>query len=247
MRLSKSWDVASKDFATFSRKRNIIYTVFIVPILVSILLPAVVEYVVKNSGGGATPAELAYLLPSFTFFYMILAGLAPTTIAAYSIVGEKVEKCFEPLLATPMTDSEILLGKGIAAFAPPIAAILAGASIFMGLMDAVTYGVFGYNFFPNGNAAVVFFLMVPLAAIMSVEWNIIVSARVSDVRIATQVGMLLILPFAGIYVGGELGVVPLGDITDLLLIAAALLVLDLLLLFVASATFRREEILTKWR
>ena len=93
----------------------------------------------------------------------------------------------------------------------------------------------------------VFFLAVPLATIMSVEWNVIVSARVSDVRVAQQVGMLLVLPFAGVYVGGELGVVPLGNTGVLLIISGILLATDLLLLYVARATFRREEILTKWK
>ena len=75
----------------------------------------------------------------------------------------------------------------------------------MALMDLVTRGTLGYYFFPNWNAAIVFLLAVPLAAIMSVEWNVIVSSRVSDVRVAQQVGMLLILPFAGVYVSGEIG------------------------------------------
>lgn len=191
--------------------------------------------------------ELTVLLPSFTFFYLILAGLIPTTIASYSIVGEKVEKSLERLLATPTTDGEILLGKGISSFLSPIGAILGGATIFMALMDLATYGTLGYNFFPNWNAAVVLFLMVPLATIMSVEWNVIVSSRVSDVRIAQQIGMLLILPFAGIYVGGELNLVQLGVTDNLLIIAGVLLLVDLLLLYVARATFRREEILTKWK
>jgi ABC-2 type transport system permease protein len=65
------------------------------------------------------------------------------------------------LLVTPTTDSEILLGKGIAAFLPPIGAILGGATIFMVLMDMVTQGTLGYYFFPNWDSVIVLFLMVP--------------------------------------------------------------------------------------
>jgi ABC-2 type transport system permease protein len=245
MRLSKSWIIASKDFRVFLKKKNIIYSAFVIPLLAAIFLPVVIYYVELESGIAAS--VLTYLLPALTFFFMILAGLIPTTIASYSIIGEKVEKSFERLLATPTTDSEILLGKGISSFLPPIGAILAGAGIYMVLMDLVTYGTLGYYFFPNWNAAIVFLLAVPLAAIMSVEWNVIVSSRVSDVRVAQQVGMLLILPFAGVYVAGEIGVVPLGSTVVLLTIAGILLVIDLLLLYVARATFRREEILTKWK
>ena len=162
-------------------------------------------------------------------------------------MGEKVEKSLEPLLATPTTDSEILLGKGIAAFLPPIGGILGGAAIFMALMDLVTYGKLGYYYFPNWNAAILFFLMVPLAAIMSVEWNVTISARVSDVRISQQLGALVVIPLAGIYVASELNLIPLGSTTNLLIISGILLAVDLLLLYVARATFQREEILTKWK
>ncbi len=248
MRLSKSWIIAEKDFKTFRKRKNIIYTIIVVPLIVSFLLPIVIDYAGHKNGASGFPAsEIITLLPAFTFFYLILAGMIPSTIASYSLVGEKVEKSLEPLLATPTTDSEILLGKGIAAFIPPIAAILGGATIFMVLMDLVTQDKLGYYFFPNWNAAIVLFLMVPLAAIMSVEWNVIVSSKVSDVRVAQQIGVLVMLPFAGIYVAGELNLIPLGVTNNLLIIAGILLVVDLLLLFVARATFRREEILTKWK
>ena len=44
------------------------------------------------------------LLDSFSFFFVIIATIIPTAISSYSIVGEKVEKSLEPLLATPATD-----------------------------------------------------------------------------------------------------------------------------------------------
>jgi ABC-type Na+ efflux pump permease subunit len=247
MRLSQSWIVASKDFATFLKKRNIISTIFVIPLLVSFLLPGVIWYVLHQSQGGISPSELVVLMPAFTFFYLILAGLIPTTIASYSIVGEKVEKSLEPLLATPTTDAEILFGKGLAAFVLPVASIVCGAALFMGLTDAFTRDSLGYYFFPNWNAAIVLFLMVPLANIISVEWNILVSSRVSDVRIAAQIGSLLLIPYGGVYVAGELDVIPLGDTNTLLMIAGVIALIGLLLLFVVRATFRREEILTKWK
>jgi ABC-2 type transport system permease protein len=246
LRLSKSWIIASKDFRVYLKKKNIIYSLVVVPLIIAILIPAVVRFAGKGSGG-IPAAELPILLPAFTFFFMILAGMIPTTLASYSIVGEKVENSLEPLLATPMTDTEILLGKGVSAFLPAIVSILGGAALFMGLMDLVTHEKLGYYFFPNWNAAVVLFLMVPLAAIASVEWNVIVSSRVSDVRVSQQFGALLVLPLAGIYVAGEVNLISLGSIANLLVISALLFAVDLVLLYAARATFRREEILTRWR
>lgn len=248
MRFSQAWIVATKDFATFTKKKNIIYTVLIVPLAVSIALPGVVWYIQHRvNSPDVAPAELTILLPAFTFFYLILAGFIPTTMASYSLVGEKIEKSIEPLLATPTTDGEILFGKGFAAFVPPMCAILGSSVLFMALMDAFTRDTIGYYYFPNWDAAALLYLAVPLAVVMSVEWNVFVSSRVSDVRIAQQLGAIIILPLAGLYVGGELGLVPLGDLNTSLYIAGALAIIDLLLLSVVRETFQRDLILTKWR
>ncbi len=247
MRLSQAWIVASKDFATFRKRRNIITTVFMVPTVVTILLPSVVYYLEHKATGPVTPAQLVVFLPAFAFFYLILAGIIPTTIASYSIAGEKMEKSLEPLLATPTTDSEILLGKGLAATALPMASILASAVAYMVLTDLVTYNTLGYYYFPNLNEVLVLLVMVPLAAVMSVEWNVVVSSRVSDLRVAQQLGALIMLPFAGIYVSGEFNLIPLGDTSTLVIIAGIMALVDVLMLYVVQATFQRDEILTKWR
>jgi hypothetical protein len=76
--------------------------------------------------------------------------------------------------------------------------------------------------------------------------NVIVSARVSDVRASNQFGELLVIPFAALYVLGEINVVPL-TANNLLIISAVLLLVDVILFFVNRSTFRREGILTKWK
>ncbi|MHB8565615.1 MAG: ABC transporter permease subunit [Nitrososphaerales archaeon] len=247
MRLSKSWIIAAKDFAVFRKKKNIIYSIAGAPLVVGVLIPAVIWYAGQRSGSRMSPAELVILLPAFSFFYLVLAGYLPTTIASYSLVGEKVEKSLEPLLATPITDSEILLGKGIAAFILPVAGILVGSTIFMTLMDLVTRSRLGYYFFPNWNAAIVLFFMVPVAALLSVEWNVIISSKVSDIRVAQQFGAFAVIPLAGIYVSGEINLIDLGVTNNLIYISVALAAADVILFILARAAFRREEILTRWK
>ena len=245
MNFGKSWIIAAKDLKTIIRKRTVLYTVVLLPLLLSILFPLVVEFAGKQSGG-IPVAVLPGLLNSFAFFFVIIAAIIPTPIASYSIVGEKVEKSLEPLLATPTTDGEILLGKSVAAFLPAIVATYAGATIFMTLMDSVTYSELGYLYYPNWGIGVILLLLAPLAALLSVELNVIASARVSDVRAASQLGSLMFLPFMGIYLAGEIGLISL-DTSNLLIISILLAALDLFLFRISTATFRREEILTKWK
>ena len=147
MRLSKAWLVASRDFKIFKRQKNIWYSIIIFPILISVLFPVIIQVAGQRSTG--LFAALPNLLNSFSFFFVIGAAYIPLGIASYSIVGEKVEKSLEPLLATPLTDGEILLGKAIAALLPTLAALYAGATAFMVGVDVVTFGKLGYNYFPN--------------------------------------------------------------------------------------------------
>jgi ABC-type Na+ efflux pump permease subunit len=67
-------------------------------VILSIALPAIMWYVEQRRTVPDT--YLVNLLHAFPFVFIIIAGFIPAGIASYSIVGEKVEKSLEPLLAT---------------------------------------------------------------------------------------------------------------------------------------------------
>ena len=245
MKLSKAWIIAEKDFAIFRKKKSVIYSVVLFPLFVSISLPLIVQFIGSKSGG--IPAEaFPIVINAFSFLFITGAVTLPTAIASYSLVGEKVQKSIEPLLATPTTEGEILLGKSIAAFLPPIAALYIGAVIFMVLIDSLTYSTLGYFYFPNWNMGVIMVLVAPLGSILSIEFDILISSRVSDVRAAQQLGGIVALPFVGIYVLAEASILSL-ESSNLLIISASLVAIDVILFYISEGVFRREKILTKWK
>jgi len=245
MRLSKAWIIAARDFKIFRRIKNVWYSIIIFPVIISVLFPVVLEYAGGRSHGLIT-SSLPGLINSFSFFLVIGAAFVPLGIASYSIVGEKVEKSLEPLLATPLTDGEILLGKAISAIVPTLVAMYAAAVVFMVGIDEVTFSKLGYYYFPNWTIATLLIVLMPVAVVMSVEFSIIVSSRVNDVRSASSFGILMFFPFLIIYLASETGIISLNT-NNILIIAGILLALDVILFFVSTATFRREEILTKWK
>ena len=245
MDLGNSWTIATKDLSIFRKKKSILYSLVAFPLGVALGLPAVIWLVVEKHSA-VSYAMLIPLFNAFSFFFMIGTVALATGMASYSIVGEKVEKSLEPLLATPTTDGEVLLGKALAAFLPTIASTYLGATIFMVFIDALSRQQLGYLFYPNWTIAVFLLLATPLACLFSVELNVIFSARVTDVRGAQQFGGLIVLPFMGLYVLGEIGSISL-DAPTLLVISAVLFLVDVILFFISKATFRREEILTKWK
>lgn len=245
MDAQNAWSVASKDFETFKRRRGIIYTTVAVPLGVGVGFPAILALITQFSGTSVNASDVPFL-DAFSFWFVIIAATLPSGIASYSIAGEKVQKSLEPLLATPMKDSEILLGKSIACFVPPIASILGGSVVFMVMMDVLTRPGLGYLYYPNWGFGVVLLLLAPLASMLTIELTVIVSARASDVRTVQQFTGFLAFPFFIIYLATEIGVIRL-DTGNLLIISGIFLVIDLLLFYLSTSTFNREEILTKWK
>ena len=247
MKFRNIWSVASKDLESIRGRRSIVYGIIFLPLLLAVTFSVFVGNEAEQSIQSGVPlTQMGLGLDSIIYFFVILAAILPGSIAAYSIVGEKVERSLEPLLATPMSDREILLGKSIAAFLPPILATWAGATIFMAASDYITTTKLSFYYFPDWISGVMLFVVAPLAAIFSVELTVIVSSRVSDVRGATQIASLMFIPFMGVFFA-EVN----GDITfsvgNLLVFSAILLIIDLVLFSVSTSTFRREEILTRWK
>jgi ABC-2 type transport system permease protein len=236
------WKIAKKDFKVIKRKKSIIFYVVGLPLL----LAAAFSLLVNNDVTTSNVSNATLGLAALTYIFVILAAVLPTSIAAYSIVGEKVERSLEPLLATPTTDSQILLGKSIAAFVPSILATWLGASIFMAVTDYLTHDLLGYYYFPSWIPGILLLLLAPLAALLGIEVAVILSARVSDVRGANQLGGLMWIPFMAVFIAGVDGVITF-DLFTLLFITAIVLILDVALFFVSKSTFNREEILTNWK
>lgn len=245
MRLSQAWVIARHDLALIRKRRSILVALIALPAGVSVGFPALVQ-VIAQSTPPVGASVLISFINAFSFWFVIGGAMLPTSIAAYSIVGEKVEKSLEPLLATPSTDGEILLGKVLAAFVPTMVAIWAGAVVYMALIDRVTEASLGYLYYPNLTIIAQVFVLAPLVAIVAIESSVAVSARVEDVRSAQQISGIIFLPFILIYVAAEIQVFPLNT-TNSLVLSGILAVIAVALFSLSRKVFDREQILTRWK
>jgi len=246
MELDTVWTIAKKDLADIRKNRMILLPLIVVPVIFAIVIPASSVFGLADAG----PQDYQVLL------YMLTAGLIPlfvlvpaaisNVIASYSFVGEKNEKTLEPLLATPTTDSELLMGKLLAAFLPAFLATMVAFVLMTTIVDYVTYPTLGYFLLPNANWLIAIFLLAPLIALAAITITIIFSARMSDPRAVQQMSVLVILPFLGLFFGGIAQVVSL-DLSLMGVLLIALIVADWLLFSIAKRLFERETILTKWK
>jgi ABC-2 type transport system permease protein len=245
MRLSKSWIVAQKDFSVFRKNKYIFYSIVAMPLLFGIVIP--LGLLLSMPANDPTVAiQIPFILNLITTYFVILAVILPTVIASYSFVGEKVEKSLEPLLATPTTDSELLFGKSIAALLPSLGATYLGAVIFLVISDVWSINNLGYFVLPNVTWAITLGVMAPLACILSVESNIIISSKVNDIRAAQQLGGFIVLPIILVLIlGSSTNFLPAEQLA--LVMSGALAIADVAFFYLSKATFKREEILTKWK
>ena len=68
--------------------------------------------------------------------------MASSVLGSDSFAGEKERKTIEALLATPISDSELLLGKILVSFIPAMLVTFMSFGVYALVVDVITIGVF---------------------------------------------------------------------------------------------------------
>ncbi len=250
MRLWKSWIVTSKDLSVFKKNKYILYSLVAMPLAVGVVLPSIFIFALQSQASTLTRAQFISAANSVantgSIYFVLIPVVLPAIMGSYSIVGEKIEKSLEPLLATPTTDGEILLGKTLATLLPTLGVTCIGTAIFVTIMDVWSYIKLGLFLLPNTDFALILGVMAPLACVLSVEANVIISSKVNDIRAAQQIGTYVVIPLILLLVfATQITTIPI--ILLVLIVSTVIAVIDIALFYLAKTTFQREEILTKWK
>ncbi len=200
------------------------------------------EYAALSPGEGLA----RYLLRVTAGMFLLMPIAIASTAAAFSIVGEKQQRTLEPILATPITDRQLLLGKLIASIVPTVATTWAAGAAAILIVDVV--------FASRGLAAPLpdrfwllgLLVLAPALAATVALVTMRLSARSSDPQATVQTSALAILP------GFLLLIAVFGKLLTFYfpaLVAACglVLLLDAALFRMNVVRFRREEILTQWK
>ena len=165
--------------------------------------------------------------------FLMMPLMVPVTIATYSIVGEKITRSLEPLPATPITTTRLLLAKGFAAAAPGVLMTWICYVVFLIVTRFLVVSDRVYAVFVNPMWLVAMFVLAPLLTVMAVNVGIIVSSRVSDPRAAEQLCSLIVLPLMLFFVGATAGIVMLSS-TTFLVAAAVIAAIDVMLVYMGT-------------
>jgi len=229
-----------KEWRESLRNKMILFGVLFLPLF----LVGFSVYLVYQGRGVEDPAGQVILFNTALMYFLLLPAIIPLAIAVYSIVGEKEQGSLEPLLATPISDLELFLGKALASVVPALLINWACFALFLGASGVLLGGLPPHVLTPPWLAAI--FGLSPLLALFAVGVTMIVSSRASDARAAYQFSSFAILP----------GIIPLilyssrKTLVNLWLVGLegiVLLVASVIVLYFAIRIFKREQILTRWK
>lgn len=257
--------IVAKEWREVFKNRFVFFSVSFLPLMIT-AVPLVMLYLMGRSEGfsGLSASDLPpqflplcgelnggdcmlyFLITQFILLFMMVPMIVPMTISSYSIVGEKTTRTLEPLLATPVSTLEILIGKGLAAVLPAVAATWVSYLIYAAGAHLLVSNptVVSKLFDPLWMLAI--FLVGPLLSLLGVSISVMISSRVTDPRVAEQISGVFVLPVVGLFVGQTTGLILINE-RFILWMALALVLLDGILFYFAVQIFQRETILSRWK
>jgi len=272
LRVQKAMLVFRKDWQEVSRNWQVILPIVIVPLMISVLLPVILtaipslattpgtpfsgfetmienlpNYIQEQLEGMTQQQVMIYIMALYFFapFFLIIPLMASSVIASDSFAGEKERKTIEALLATPMSDGELFLGKMLVSFIPSM--IVTGISFlaYSTVFDLLSFSVFnGALLLPNFDWILLIFGLAPAMALASIGLTVMISAKVKGFREAQQISVILLIPILALVFGQVTGAIIFGPMVITALIGI-FVIIDIAVFKIGVKLFKREEILSK--
>ncbi|MBZ0275279.1 MAG: ABC transporter permease subunit, partial [Anaerolineae bacterium] len=181
-------------------------------------------------------------------FLLMIVGFFPISIslviALETFVGEKERRSLEPLLSTPLTNTELYIGKTLAAMIPPLISSYGGMAVYLSSL------VFGdLNWRPPAMLVIQIILLTTVQALVMVTGAVVVSSQTTSTRAANLLASFIIIPMTMLIQGESVIMFLAPDAEDpngigaLWAIITGMIVVVILLLRVGNSIFNREELL----
>ena len=227
-----------KELREFRHNGSIVYAMAILP-LVFLIQPVVQVFTLPSSASVALHREHGLL------YMLAIPVLVPAALAAYSVVGERLQGTLEPVLTTPVRSRELLLGKALAAFVPSVVVAYTIFGLYVAVVELFAHPAVASALI-RGSDLLAQLIFTPLLATWSIWVGIAISARASDPRTAQQLAILASLPTVAVTSLIAFQVIP-PTFHVALLFGVVLAVLVRLGWRFATALFDRERLITSSR
>ncbi len=213
----------------------------VVPIIIlTLFFPALMSWIANYALRGVARYGAEIVGERMLPFLLMVVGFFPISfslvIALETFVGEKERRSLEPLLATPLSDTQLYLGKTLAAMTPPLLAAYLGITVYL----AGLYFIEGWT--PPLILLVLTIVLTTVKGVVMVSGAVVLSSQTTSVRAANLLASFIIIPMA-LLVQGEALIMFWANYDVLWWIVLFLAVVDIVLIRMGIHTFSREELL----
>jgi ABC-2 type transport system permease protein len=240
--VSFSWTrvraLSVKELRDYRRNRFVVGTMTMLPLLF-IILPLIQVF---NAYAHVDSANLNLHVGLSMLYMLVIPAFLPSTLSAYSVVGEREQGTLEPVLISPIRREEFLISKALAALVPTLVIAYLVFGIFLAAASLFAHAAIAAEIY-SGTHVLVQLLFTPLLAGWGIWVGIAVSARSTDVRVAQQLSVLGSAPLLAVLALMSLNVITVSAGLAVGL-AAVLLAIDLLAWRVIAGMFDRERLIT---
>jgi ABC-2 type transport system permease protein len=262
--------IIRKDLKVVSRNKGVMLPIIIAPLVLFVVLPLVVPLAPKLlDSAGLSPSSVDVLISRMpagmqrelsgldinqsVIVYALVYMMAPlflliplmvaSTIAADSFAGEKERKTLEALLYTPTTDRELFIAKLLSGWLAALAVALVGFVLYAVVANVAAWSQVHRVLIPNAMWLVLILWVVPALPGLGLGVMVLVSARAQGFQDAYQIGNVVVLPIVFLLFGQMSGLMAF-SVTLAFLIGLVIWVLDGLLIWFGSRSFRRSRLLS---
>lgn len=217
-------------------------------VILTFMFPALAQFVAAQFTGFVADFGAQIIGERTIPFLLMIVGFFPISIslviALETFVGEKERRSLEPLLSTPLTNTELYIGKTLSAMIPPLVSSYGGMAVYL-------FSLLGgdLQWRPAALLVVQIILLTTVQALVMVTGAVVISSLTTSTRAANLLASFIIIPMT-LIIQGESAIMFLAPDADspngigaLWAIIVGMLVVVLLLLRVGSSTFNREELL----
>jgi uncharacterized membrane protein SpoIIM required for sporulation/ABC-type transport system involved in multi-copper enzyme maturation permease subunit len=181
-------------------------------------------------------------------FLLMIVGFFPISIslviALETFVGEKERRSLEPLLSTPLTNTELYIGKTLSAMIPPLMASFGGMMVYL---LSLLGGQLAWR--PQAMLVVQIFLLTIVQALVMVTGAVVVSSQATSTRAANLLASFIIIPMTLLINAESImmflapdAISPYG-IGSMWAVLVGMCVVVVLFLRIGNSIFNREELL----
>ncbi len=210
----------------------ILIMTLIFPLLMNFTAQQAVDFVGRYGASIIGDRLIPFLLMVVGFFPISIS----LVIALESFAGERERLSLEPLLATPLTDGQLYIGKMLASLLLPLLAAYLGILVYLiGLYLRISW-------VPPGQLLLQVLLLTFAQAVVMVSGAVVISSQATSVRAANLLASFIIMPVSQLIIAESL-IMFWGRYHVLWLILIALLIISLVLGRMGLHVFHREALL----